>query len=61
MGCLCNKKVQFLGEGSRDTSHLEYLILTVHRHDLIGLKYQRFCPVENDRKGKNELMVSFLH
>ncbi len=33
------------------------LILTVDRHDLIGLKKQKFCPVENNRKGKNGLRV----
>jgi hypothetical protein len=55
MGCICDKEVLFFGGGNRDTSHLLYLFLTVYRHDLIGLKNQRFCPVENDRKGKNGL------
>jgi hypothetical protein len=45
----------FFGEGSRDTSHLVFLLLTAHRHDLIGLKNRQFCPVENDQKGKNGL------
>jgi hypothetical protein len=55
MGCICDKEVLFFGEGSRDTSLLLYLFLTVYRHDLIGLKNRRFCPVKNDRKGKNGL------
>jgi hypothetical protein len=38
MGCICDKEVRFFGEGSRDTSHLLYIFLTVYRHDLIGLK-----------------------
>jgi hypothetical protein len=55
MGCICDKEVLFFGESSRDTSLLLYLFLTVYRHDLIGLKNRRFCPVENDWKGKNGL------
>jgi hypothetical protein len=57
MGCICDKEVLYFGEGSRDTSLLLYLFLTVYRHDLIGLKNQRFCLVKNDRKGKNGLML----
>ncbi len=56
MGCICEKEVLFFGEGSRDTSHLLYIFLTVYRCDLIGLKNRRFWPVENDRKGKNGLI-----
>jgi hypothetical protein len=40
---------------SRDTSQLLYLLLTVHKHDLQGLKNRRICPDENDKKGKNGL------
>jgi hypothetical protein len=53
--CLCDKEVLCFGEDSRDTCQSAYLLLTVHIHDLIGLKNRRFCPVENDRKGKNGL------
>jgi hypothetical protein len=55
MTCICAKEVLFFGAESRDTSQLLYLLLTVHKHDFIGLKNRRFCPVENDRKGKNGL------
>ncbi len=57
MGCTCDKEVLFFGEGSRDPSLLLYLFLIVYRHDLIGLKNRRFCPVKNDRKGKNALKL----
>jgi hypothetical protein len=60
MTFICAKEVLFFGAESRDTSQLLYLLLTVHKHDLIGLKNRRFCPVENDRsdrKGKNGLRV----
>ncbi len=53
IACICDKEVLFFGEGSRDTSHLLYIFLTVYRHDQVGLKNRRFWPVENDRKGKN--------
>jgi hypothetical protein len=55
MSCICDKEVLFFGADSRDTCPLLYLLLTVHKHDLLGLKNRRFCPVENDRKGKNGL------
>jgi hypothetical protein len=55
MTCICAKEVLFFGAESRDTSQLLYLLLTVHKPDLIGLKNRRFCLVENDRKGKNGL------
>jgi hypothetical protein len=55
MTCICAKEVLFFGAESRDTSQLLYLLLTVHKPDLIGFKNRRFCPVENDRKGKNGL------
>ncbi len=53
MTCICAREVLFFGAESRDTSQLLSLLLTVHKHDLIGLKNRQFCPVENDRKGKN--------
>jgi hypothetical protein len=55
MSCLCDKLLLFFGVESRDTSQQLFLLLTVHKHDLLGLKNRRFCPVENDRKGKNGL------
>jgi hypothetical protein len=56
MGHICDKEVLFFGEDSRDTSYSEYLLLTVHIHDLIGLKNWRFDEVKNNRKGKNGLI-----
>ncbi len=56
MSCICDIEVLFFGPDSRDTSQLLYLLLTKHKHDLLGLKNRRFCPVENDRKGKNGLI-----
>ncbi len=35
--CICDQKVLFFGEYSRDLSHSVYLLLTVHIPDLIGL------------------------
>jgi hypothetical protein len=57
MSCICDKEVLFFGADSRDTRQLLYLLLTVHKHDLLGLKNWRFCLVKNDRKGKNGLKV----
>ncbi len=57
MSCICDKWVLFFGAESRDISLLLYLLLTVHKHDLLGLKNRRFFPVENDRKGKNGLYI----
>jgi hypothetical protein len=54
MSCVCDKEV-FFRDDSRDTSQLLYLLLTVHKHDLLDWKNQRFCPVENYRKGKSGL------
>ncbi len=59
MSCVCDKEVLFFGVDSRDTSQLLYLLLTVHKHDLLSIKNRRFCLVENERKGKNGLMVRY--
>jgi hypothetical protein len=56
MGCICRKEDLFFREDSRDASHWLYILLTVHIHDLIGLKNQRFRQVKNDWKGKNGLI-----
>jgi hypothetical protein len=55
-GCIFDNEVLFFVEDSRDTTHLVYLFLTVHIHDLICLKNWQFCLVENGRKGKNDLI-----
>jgi hypothetical protein len=58
MSCICDKEVRFFGEDNRETSQSLYLLLTVYKHDLLGLKNLQFCPVENDRKGENGLIQS---
>jgi hypothetical protein len=52
MGCVCDKEVLFFGEGSRDTSLLLYLFLTVYRHDLIGLKIGDFARSKMTGRGR---------
>jgi hypothetical protein len=36
MSCRWDKEVLFFEADSRDTSQLLYLLLTVHKHDLLG-------------------------
>jgi hypothetical protein len=60
MSSICDKEVLFFGADSRETSQLLYLLLTVHKHDLLGIKNRKFCLVENDQKGKNGLKYKNL-
>ncbi len=50
MGCICDKAVIFFGEDSRDTSHLVCLLLTMHIHDLRGLKIDDFAQSKTTRR-----------
>ncbi len=60
MSCICDKEVLFIEAESRDASKLLYLLLTVHRHDLIGLKKSAILPSRKDQKGKNGLNGEYL-
>jgi hypothetical protein len=50
--CIFDKEVLFFGAGSRDTSHLVYLLLTVHRHELIGKKIGGFAGSKTTERGR---------
>ncbi len=52
MFCICDKEVLFFGAGSRDTSHLVYLFLTVHRQELIGKKIGGFARSKTTERGR---------